>query len=193
MLGRDSDAGRRHSAQTAAALLHSWGPLTVELVADIVAAAADQLDAWAGDGLVYGTVQPDQIELILDSDRLIEARLRGFPSSAEILSPTLLLFNARYVDPAVLGDAAFGPGADVYALACAAFELLTGTAPFAGGKVAEMMERASGGVVPTTDLPGDLGVVLATALAPDPRHRYETAGDFATALRRAAGNLELPG
>ncbi|MEC4612883.1 hypothetical protein ACFWXB_13865 [Tsukamurella tyrosinosolvens] len=68
-------------------------------MADIVTAIADQLDAWAREGTVYGTVQPDQIEVLLDQGNLVEARLTGFPSRPEVLSPTVLTANARYVAP----------------------------------------------------------------------------------------------
>lgn len=174
------------TATTAEALLRGGGPLLGDLVADIVAAVACQLDAWAAEGLVYGTVQSAEIDLIINGDALVEARLTGFPSPLEVLSPTVLMANARYLAPELLHGKVFGAGADPYALACTAYELLTSTPPFAGGSVSEMLERASGGAVPTTDLPGDLDVVLVTALAPDSRDRYATAGEFAEALRRAA-------
>lgn len=173
-------------ATDASALLAARGPLRDELVVEVVTAVADQLDAWAGEGLVYATAQPAEIEVLLGGGWLVEARLTGFPSPPEVLSPTVLVANARYIAPELVDGKAFGPSADTYALACTAYELLTGPEPFTGGTVAEMMARASGGVVPDVGLPGDLGVVLATALAPDPRDRYETASEFAEALRRAA-------
>lgn len=174
-------------ASTAEALLAERGALLPELVVEVVAAVADQLDSWAADGLVYGTVQPSEIDVLLDGDVLVAAAITGFPSPPETLSPTVLMAKARFLAPELLGGNVFGPGTDTYALACTAFELLSGRAPFAGRSVLEMMGRAARGAVLATCLPGDLGIVLATALAPDPRDRYETAGEFAAVLRRAIG------
>ncbi|KXP08808.1 protein kinase domain-containing protein [Tsukamurella pseudospumae] len=181
------------TATDASALLRARGPLPAELVVDIVTAVANQIDAWTADGLVHGTVQPAEIDVLLDGEILVTTALSGFPSPSEILSPTVLMSNARYLAPEVLNGTLFGPSADTYSLACSAYELLTGSLPFAGGTAAEMMARASGGPAPATDLLGDLDVVLATALAPDPRDRYESAGEFAAAIRRAIGNRRAPG
>ncbi|KXP08715.1 protein kinase domain-containing protein [Tsukamurella pseudospumae] len=178
---------------TAAALLAVRGTLSAELVVDIVGAIADQLDSWATEGLVYGTVQSSEIDVLLDGDVLVAAALTGFPSPPEVLRPTVLMANARYIAPELLRGNPFSPSVDQYSLACTAFELMTGTEPFAAGTVAETMARAGRGVVPAADLPGDLGVVLATALAPDPHDRYESAGEFAAALRRAVWDHHAPG
>ncbi|NKY20795.1 hypothetical protein [Tsukamurella spumae] len=178
---------------TAAALLVERGALAADLVVDIISVVADQLDGWAADGLVYGTVQPDRITVLLNVEALVEARLTGFPSPPEVLSPTMLMANARYLAPELLSGNDFTTGADTYSLACTAFELLRGSVSFAGGTVAEMLARASRGVLPAADLPGDLGVVLATALAPDPCDRYESAGAFSAALRRAVCDRHAPG
>lgn len=171
----------------AATLIEVHGPLPLELVADIVTAVADQLDAWAREGMVYGTVQPDQIEVLLDQGNLVEARLTGFPSRPEVLSPTVLMANARYVAPELVRSIRFEPTADLWALGRTTFELLAATLPFASGTAAEMMEMAARGVARHRGLPGDVDVVIGTVLAPDPRDRYETAGEFAAALRRACG------
>ena len=83
--------------------------------------------------------------------------------------------------------------ADQYALACVAYELLTGAVPF---KREDPMTGALRARSPPTpprltaarpDLPAAVDAVLARGLAKLPERRYDSCGDFADALREALG------
>ncbi|HTZ23105.1 MAG TPA: serine/threonine-protein kinase, partial [Streptosporangiaceae bacterium] len=82
--------------------------------------------------------------------------------------------------------------ADLYALACAAFELLSGAPPFrrdAGMAVVWAKLSESPPLLSTRrpDLPVAVDAVVSRAMAKDPAARYRTCGEFATALRDACG------
>src|SRR5580692_5032849 len=82
--------------------------------------------------------------------------------------------------------------ADLYALACAAFEWLSGAPPFrreAGMAVVWAKLSESPPLLSTrrTDLPGAVDGVMSRAMATEPDARYPTCGEFAAALRDACG------
>src|SRR4029079_710417 len=81
--------------------------------------------------------------------------------------------------------------ADVYALGCVLYELLTGNPPFAArdDKVAKMYahleEEPPSLRVMRPDLPGGLDLVIKRALAKEPSDRFPSAGDLARAVQAA--------
>ncbi len=95
-----------------------------------------------------------------------------------------------YMAPEQWTDAgSVGQTVDIYALGVLAYEALTGRVPFPATSLEEVMiAHARDGVPPLGgDHPEALNAVLARALAKQPEDRYATAGDFAAALRAAAG------
>lgn len=98
----------------------------------------------------------------------------------------------RYAAPEQLWDE--GPvdhRADQYGLACIAFEMLTGRAPYEG-TLAAVATRKVAESPPTVvehrpDLPAEASAVLQRALARTPEERFDTVDGFADALRNAMG------
>jgi serine/threonine protein kinase len=82
--------------------------------------------------------------------------------------------------------------ADEYALACSAFELLTGAPPFSRAEPTALMYAQVSEPPPALtsrrpDLPAAADGVLARALAKAPADRYASCREFADALRGAFG------
>ncbi|MGI8448646.1 MAG: hypothetical protein ACR2MP_16010 [Streptosporangiaceae bacterium] len=91
-------------------------------------------------------------------------------------------------DPGQAGGRAAGQ----YALACSAYELLTGQPPFrreeaAAVVYAQLSEPPPALTAQRPDLPPDADQVVAKAMAKAPGDRYATCRDFADALRTALG------
>jgi len=87
--------------------------------------------------------------------------------------------------------------ADQYALACAAFELLAGAAPFRRDQAtatiwAHMSEPPPRVTARRPDLSPAADRVFARALAKAPAYRYASCREFADALGRALGPLPYP-
>ena len=85
-----------------------------------------------------------------------------------------------------------GPWTDEYAAALIAYRLLTGKLPFEGKNQQEMMiARLRSEPIPASNRRPDLSEavdrVLLKAMAREPGDRYQTAPEFAQALRAAAG------
>lgn len=100
--------------------------------------------------------------------------------------------TAAYVSPEMaFGDEQVDARADIFSLACVAFEMLTGRPPFeADSEIATVAQRMVGGAIDMRSLDGlPRGVALALhkALSADERRRFATVHRFWAALERGAG------
>jgi hypothetical protein len=83
----------------------------------------------------------------------------------------------------------FGPGTDIYALGSIFFQLLTGTPPFVGASIWELVHQVltQEPPLPRTlkpEVPADLETICLKCLAKEPAQRYASAHDLAEELRR---------
>jgi serine/threonine protein kinase len=160
------------------------------------------LDVAHKEGVVHRDVKP--ANLMLDRDGNIRVADFGIASAAGMDSLTMtgtVLGTAGYLSPEqAQGDRAT-PASDRYALAVVAFELLTGSRPFAADSPTAEAAAHVNAPVPSVSsrsgLPPELDPVFERALAKDPGRRFETCADFVAGLRAAfadaAGSTsELP-
>jgi serine/threonine protein kinase len=180
-------------------LLRREGPLPAARVAPIVAAVASALDAAHTAGLVHRDVKPANMLLDTRPGRPDHVYLSDFGlskdmQSSQLTSPGNFMGTPSYTAPEqVTGDRVDGR-ADQYALACAAFEMLSGEVPFAGPHGWATVWAHLNNPVPTLtdrrpDLPLAVDQVFARAMAKQPGHRYQSCGQFSGALHNALGLL----
>ncbi len=181
-------------------LVRRQGRLAAGRAAAIISAVASALDAAHAAGLVHRDVKPANMLMDARPGRPDHVYLADFGLSKPALAVTGLtrtgqfLGTLDYVAPEQLGGQPVDGRADQYALACAAFELLTGSPPFhRQDAMAVMYGHISQPPPPLSsrrpDLPAAADRVLARALAKVPAERYATCCEFADALR---GSLGLP-
>ncbi len=94
-------------------------------------------------------------------------------------------------------DDSMAERADVYSLACVAYELVTGQTPFvASGNAAMMLQHASSAVVPPSavrpGLPAVLDEVILRGLAKSPADRTASAAALGAAFEAARAGLSHP-
>src|SRR5919201_2192465 len=105
--------------------------------------------------------------------------------------------TAAYLAPEqARGDEAT-PAADLYALGVVIYQLLTGRLPWEGTTLAELAIRRENErpLAPSSydaAVPDTLSTAVLRALEGDPSHRYTTARDLASALRRGLSGTEPP-
>jgi serine/threonine-protein kinase len=169
-------------------------------VAEIVSQVASALDAAHGRGLVHRDVKPANMLLDASSGvgRPDHVYLSDFGLSKASLQTSGLtgtgtfLGTLDYISPEQIEGKPVDGRADEYALACAAFELLTGVPPFQREEaMAVMYAQLSEQPPPLSSRRRDLGyaadAVFAKALAKAPADRYGTCREFSDALREAFG------
>jgi serine/threonine-protein kinase len=179
-------------------LIDRVGPLPPARACALIAQAASALDAAHARGLVHRDVKPTNmlLEISPRSSRPDHLYLSDFglakPSAAASgLTVTGQFFGTvDYVAPEQIEGEPLDGRTDQYALACAAFEMLSGFPPFQrenGMAVisAQLSEPPPSLSARVPGLPAAADRVIAKALAKSPADRYERCLDFAEALLAA--------
>jgi len=185
-------------------LIDRVGPLPPARACALIAQAASALDAAHARGLVHRDVKPTNmlLEISPRSSRPDHLYLSDFglakPSAASGLTATGQFFGTvDYVAPEQIEGEPLDGRTDQYALACTAFEMLSGSPPFRRENGMAVISAQLSEPPPTLSsrvpgLPAAVDQVMARALAKSPAGRYERCLDFAEALL-AAGRLEPAG
>jgi serine/threonine protein kinase, bacterial len=168
-----------------------------DIVVEIVFAIADALDYAHELGLVHRYVNPSNILISNLESRRRRILLTGFglprrPDETNSLArANLAIGTASYAAPEQLMDDPIDGRTDQYALASTAFQLLTGSAPFAHMNPAVLISKHLDELPPQ---PGDVRPELtyfdapfARALKKNPSERFRRCRDFARALESKEG------
>jgi serine/threonine-protein kinase len=177
-------------------VLNREGTVDPQRTARIVSEVASALDAAHARGLVHRDIKPGNI-LVEGSGETERTYLTDFGLARQVDATTgvtatgAFVGTLDYVAPEQIRGERVDARADVYALGCVLYELLTGNPPFAArdDKVAKMYahleEDPPSLRVMRPDLPGGLDLVIKRALAKDPADRFPSAGDLARAVAAA--------
>jgi serine/threonine-protein kinase len=152
---------------------------------------AGALDSAHARGIVHRDVKPGN--LLLAEDATIRVSDFGIARAADqdtLTAVGSVLGSVGYMAPEQARGEASSPASDRYALACVAFELLTGRRPFE--RESQAAEAAAHGreTPPSArqfdpKLPAALDAVLARGLAKRPAERHPTGTAFVDDLRLA--------
>lgn len=173
------------------------GPVTnLPTVPNRVAALsqiADALDFIHACGVVHCDVKPSNILVAEDfyRDGAVLVDFGNARATGESAVPYTAYVTASlpYSPPELLTGTAVTGATDVYALACTAVELITGSPPFtattAGALVDAQLHRAPPRVSHDIDwLPRAFDSVLAKAMAKDPAGRYQSCAELTALITR---------
>ena len=179
-------------------LVRRLGPLPVARAAAIISAVASALDAAHAAGLVHRDVKPGNMLLDTRPGRPDHVYLSDFGltkdahAAASLTGTDQVLGTPIYCAPEQIRGQPVDARTDEYALACAAFVLLSGEPPFPRDEgMAVLYAQLSTSPPRLTsrqpDLPPAVDEVLLRALAKAPEDRYASCGEFADAMRMACG------
>jgi hypothetical protein len=177
-------------------LMRREGRLAPARVMAIISPVASALDAAHAAGLVHRDVKPANMLMDTSPGRPDHVYLADFGLSKGYLAAGTLTMTGHslgtpaYMAPEQLEGQTVDGRADQFALACAAFELLTGEPPFErdqekSASYAQLYVTPPALTSRRADLPPSADGVFAKALGKSPDNRYASCRDFAEALRRA--------
>jgi sugar lactone lactonase YvrE len=178
-------------------VLEKEGALAPIRAAEFISPVASALDAAHAAGLVHRDVKPANILVDARAGRPDHVYLSDFgvvkgASASVSLTGADYLGTPHYSAPEQIDGLAVDGRADQYALACVAYQLLTGAVPFERDHSTAVLLAHLSAPPPSLlaqrpDLPGAVDQVVAKAMAKPPGNRYQSCGDFADALREALG------
>ncbi|MDQ6925116.1 MAG: tetratricopeptide repeat-containing serine/threonine-protein kinase [Candidatus Eremiobacteraeota bacterium] len=175
------------------ARLQREGRLPVAETLAIAGQVSDALDHAKAQGVVHRDVKPENILLgahVLVADfGIARVVARTWNDAPTLTAVGTVVGTIDYAAPEQLFGEAVDARADLYALACVVWEMLTGRSPFHGGSMQQSIARRLMGAPPAFEPPREeaepLLTVLRDALRPDPAERPESCGDFVERLRQA--------
>ncbi|ORV46779.1 serine/threonine-protein kinase [Mycobacterium conspicuum] len=171
---------------------HFPGGMPLEEVAPIIAAVGSALDYAHQRGLLHRDVKPANI-LLADPDgqerRAFLADFgiaRSIDDAVGLTATNMTVGTVNYAAPEQLRGESIDGRADQYALACTAFHLLVGVAPFDDSNPAVVISRHVHAPPPPIGVHrpelARLDAVFATAMAKQPSRRFASCAEFAAQL-----------
>ncbi|HZU83148.1 MAG TPA: serine/threonine-protein kinase [Polyangiaceae bacterium] len=182
------------------------GPMSWRDAARVAMDTCDALAAAHASGLVHRDLKPENLMLVARSGGLklldfgvataLAQELGGpgapAPHQRDARRTFAVFGTPEYMAPEqVAGDPIDGR-ADLYALGCVLYEMLTGVAPFGGSSGVEIMGKRLRDAPPSPDtrapkraIPAALAAVVMRALAKHPEDRFRSAALMRSALEEA--------
>lgn len=204
----DGDAGRPYLAmelldgETLGDLIDEESQLPVSWAAAIAAQIADGLAHTHAAEVIHRDLKPRNVMLtrggvvkVLDFGI---GRIADDPDDARITSTGIAVGTARYMAPEQFKAGLVTQAADLYALGCVLYEMLTGVPPFTGENPFELSDKHVNDA-PTPirlireEIPKELARLVDRLLAKDPAHRPADAATVRDALLPLATSDGGPG
>ena len=167
------------------------GPLDVRGTVRVVLQVGAALDALHGRDIVHRDVKPSNIVLAERGAVLTDLGLAKGRAYTVLTRPGQVLGTLDYMAPEIIKGEEAGPASDIYALACVAYECITGRPPFADKGVfqvgkAHVVDEPPDASAARSDIPKEFGWAISQALAKDPARRPPSGIAFANLLKMAA-------
>lgn len=178
-------------------LLYGDKPLSTSRIAKIIREISSALDYAHRHGVIHRDVKPANI--LIDSEGhalLADFGIVKMVGDDANLTGTGVIGTPAYIAPEQgQGELNIDGRADLYSLACVAFQMFSGQQPYRAETVMKVVLKHITDPVPSLlehepDLPPALDAVLQRAMAKDPDDRYESAVDFAEAMSQALNSDE---
>jgi len=164
--------------------------LPLEEVLRIASAVAGALDHAHAHGVVHRDIKPENVLLGADGIYLADFGIALTPAEARQTTPGVPVGTPTYMSPEqITTDDRIDGRADVYALGCLTYEMLTGRPPFPGIPVVAVRGHLTDPVPQVGEqrpgFPPAGEAVLGRALAKDRNDRFPRATEFTSALAAA--------
>ena len=179
--------------KTLQAELREQRHLGLEQTIEIIAQTADALDHAHARGVVHRDVKPANLMITDDGHvKLADFRIAEPQAGTEVGSMSTatgdVLGIPYYMSPEQARGMQLDGRSDLFSLGCVTYECLTGTKPFCGNSVIDLLLNIVNGEPAALDcdeleLHADIEMVLEKALAKTSAARFRTARELVEALR----------
>jgi serine/threonine protein kinase len=181
------------------------GPIPSDRAIPILIQVCGALQEAHDLGIVHRDLKPENIFLsrqggINDYPKVLDFGLakvteRQMQPGSIILTQEGMVFGTpEFMSPEQAQGKTLDARSDIYSLAVILYEVLTGKLPFTAKTPMEYIQKhVTEPIIPLSErvadkqFPKELDVVMARALSKKPEHRYQTAAEFAEALRPFGG------
>ena len=177
-----------------AQILRKKERLSAPEVIDLARQVGRGLRAAHGAGVVHRDLKPQNLFLASQSPatwKILDFGISKLADQGGTLTEGVAVGTPQYMAPEQARNADVGPAADLYGLGAVAYRALTGCQPFTGKDATEILVSllVLMPVRPTAlaELPREIDLVLAVALAKDPKDRFDSGEALADALEAATG------
>jgi serine/threonine-protein kinase len=173
--------------ETLADRLRRDGPMPQ---AEAVAVAADIARALAAAherGLIHRDIKPGNVMLLPDGRvKVVDFGIARAAGSDTLTNTGVVLGSTAYLSPEQASGQPVDERADLYALGCVLYEMLTGRVPFsADTPIATMYRHVNEDPPPPSTfapIPSELEDIVMRALEKDPKRRFASASELEAAL-----------
>jgi serine/threonine-protein kinase len=172
------------------------GPLSVNEAIEMAAQLAEGLAAAHSRGVVHRDIKPGNLVLTANGIRILDFGLARFEGCLQLTATDSLIGTVAYMSPEQLRGEEADFRSDVWAAGVVLYEMLTGRPPYRGEHTDAVAYCIRNDEVPplprVSGLTPDVERVVLRALRKNPRERFQSARDFARALRRVQATSQRP-
>jgi eukaryotic-like serine/threonine-protein kinase len=186
-----------------ASILRKDGRLPIDIVSELALALAEGLNHAHAAGVIHRDLKPLNVFQCRDAAgrstwKILDFGISKFQTSNETLTQLGIVGTPGYMSPEQARGQSVDYRSDIFSMAVVLYRALTGRPAFTGSDMPQILfevvyktpERPSSIV---KQLPHDVDLVLAVALAKNPEERWQSAREFAQAFELAARqNLDAP-
>jgi serine/threonine-protein kinase len=171
-------------------LIRSEAPLDANHAAEITAEIASALAFAHRSGVVHRDVKPGNVLLTQSGTvKVTDFGIARAGTSDGLTQTGSVMGTATYFSPEQAQGLPVDGRSDVYSLGVVLYEMITGVPPFTGDSPVavaykHVREEPTPAIERNPEIPPDLNQIVATCLAKDPGHRYQTADDLRADLLR---------
>jgi serine/threonine-protein kinase len=182
------------------------GPMPLGQAANVLIQVCGALDEAHRMGIVHRDLKPENIFLsqqggienfpkVLDFGLAKVTERQMQPGSVILTQEGMVFGTPEFMSPEQAQGKTLDARSDIYSLAVILYEVLTGKLPFDAKSPMEYIQKhvmepiiPLSSRAPEAGFPAELDVILNKALSKEPGGRYQTAAEFAEALRPFAAD-----